>query len=335
MARSCGRACIVPGASEHIEAPVVSSGPAPGLFRRLHLALALLALACAAPRDAKGPRDPARPPARATAGATAVDDFGDTVSLEPARRIVSLSPMTTELLFAIGAGDRVVGRTDFDVWPAAAKRVPSVGAGIRPNVEQVLAARPELVVLYAANVNRGAARTLRAAGVRTLALKSDRLEDFPRAAALLGAVAGADAAAAVVSDSVRRTLDRVAASVAGLPRPRVLWFLWDNPPMVLGNGSYQSELLAIAGGENVYRDRPEAAAQVSMEDILTRRPEVVFADPGADVQLRTSARWSGAGERRRWRIVTIDDTLLNRPGVTLGMAAVSLARALHPGWRGP
>lgn len=280
-----------------------------------------------------------RPPARATSAVrdttVRLDDFGDTVNLAPAARIVSLSPMTTELLFSIGAGDRVVGRTDYDAWPTAATRVPSVGPGIRPNVERVLAARPDLVVLYAANDNRAAARALRAAGVRTLALKSDHLADFDRAAELLGAVGGEPAAARLLVDTVRRTLRRVAASVAGLPRPRVLWFLWDNPPMVLGNGSYQSELLEIAGGDNVYRDRAEAAAQVSMEDLLARRPEVIFADPGADVVLRTSERWKGARAARGWRVVTIDDTLLNRPGVTLGMAAVSLARALHPGWRAP
>ena len=326
-----------------IEAPVVSSGavaPRLTLARALVLACAALALACGGRADAR--RDTgaiARPAATPGIGRAAdtigVDDFGDTVALKPARRIVSLSPMTTELLFTIGAGSLLVGRTEYDAWPAAAKSVPSVGPGIRPNVERILAARPDLVVLYAANDNRAAARALHAAGVRTVALKSDHIGDFGRAARFLGAVSGRDSAAKHALDSVHATLDRVARSVRGLPKPRVLWFLWDNPPMVLGSGSYQSELLAIAGGENVYRERREPAAQVSMEDILTRDPEIVFADPGADVQLKSSARWGGIAARRGWRIVTIDDTLLNRPGVTLGMAAVSLARALHPGWRGP
>lgn len=312
----------------------------PALQRALAIGCGVLALACGGRADAR--RDTAIVAHDSAAVAIVrsdetigIDDFGDTVALTPAKRIVSLSPMTTELLFTIGAGPLVVGRTEYDAWPAAAKSVPSVGPGIRPNVERILAARPDLVVLYAANDNRAAARTLRAAGVRTVALKSDHIGDFARAARFLGAVAGRDAAAKQALDSVHATLDRVARSVRGLPKPRVLWFLWDNPPMVLGSGSYQSELLAVAGGENVYRDRREPAAQVSMEDILTRDPQIVFADPGADIQLKSSARWGGIAARRGWRIVTIDDTLLNRPGVTLGMAAVSLARALHPEWRGP
>ncbi|HEX8851449.1 MAG TPA: helical backbone metal receptor [Gemmatimonadaceae bacterium] len=319
-----------------IEAPVVLFAIASrrlALQRALAVTCAALALACAGRGDAR--RDSTPPASGGSESTIGVDDFGDTVALTPAKRIVSLSPMTTELLFTIGAGPLLVGRTEYDVWPAAAKSVPSVGPGIRPNVERILAARPDLVVLYAANDNRGAARALRAAGVRTVALKSDHLGDFARAARFLGAVSGRDSAAQQALDSVHATLDRVARSVRGLPKPRVLWFLWDNPPMVLGSGSYQSELLAVAGGENVYRERREPAAQVSMEDILTRDPQIVFADPGADIQLKTSARWGGIAARRGWRIVTIDDTLLNRPGVTLGMAAVSLARALHPGWRGP
>jgi ABC-type Fe3+-hydroxamate transport system substrate-binding protein len=281
-------------------------------------------------------RDGAPPHTASAARPTSavVDDFGDTVRTTAARRIVSLNPTTTELLFAIGAGDRVVGRTEYDEWPAAAKRVPNLGGGIRPNVEMVIAARPDLVILYAANDNRPAAGALRAAGIATVSLKIDRLADFGRAASLLGDLTGARDAADRTVDSVAQTLARVRRSVAGLPRPRVLWFLWDNPPLVLGAGSYQSELLEIAGGANVYADHPEAAAQVSLEDVLRRDPEVILADPGADVTLK-SARWRGARAVRDGRILTINDTLLNRPGVTLGMAAVSLARALHPGWRGP
>lgn len=265
-----------------------------------------------------------------------IDDFGDRLPFNGSvGRIVSLSPTTTELLFAIGAGDRVVGRTKYDVWPAEAKRVPDVGPGIRPNVEAVVAVHPDLVVLYAAADNRDAARSLHAAGIATLALKTDRIADFPRAASILGSLTRHSAEARVTIDSVERTLARVRTATAKLAKPRVLWFLWDNPPLVLGAGSYQSELLAIAGGANVYGDRPEPAAQVSLEDVIARDPEVILADPGADVTVKASPRWRGVRAVRDGRVLAIDDTLLNRPGVTLGMAALSLARALHPGWTGP
>ena len=160
------------------------------------VAVSLLALAACAP------------PERA-AGAD-VDDFGDTIRVSPpAHRIVSLIPATTEILFAIGAGDRLVGRTHWDRYPDAARLVPDLGDGIRPNVEAVLAARPDLVVLYASGDNRAAAARLRGAGVRTIALKVDSIAEFRRAALLLGRLVGDSASGAAVVDSVDATMARV------------------------------------------------------------------------------------------------------------------------------
>ena len=132
------------------------------VVRALSVALVLAVSACA--RES-------RPPQARTA-----DDFGDTLSAGTApRRIVSLNPSTTELLFAIGAGNRLVGRTTYDLWPVAARSVPDLGPGLRPNVEAVLAVHPDLVVLYASDDNRDAARRLRAAGVATAAFRVDRV----------------------------------------------------------------------------------------------------------------------------------------------------------------
>ena len=282
-----------------------------------------------------GAERPPRDGAQLETRATIVDDFGDTVSIAPAARIASLNPTTTEFLFAIGAEHRLVGRDSYDEWPAAAKALVDLGPGISPNVEKILAARPEVVVLYAANDNRAAAHALRAAGVRVVGLKIDRVADFRRAALTLGAIAGDSAAARYAVDTVERSLARIREATAALPHPRVLWYLWDNPILVLGNGSYQSELLAVAGGANVYADRPEPAANVSLEDVLRRDPEVILLDPGRATTLRASARWRNVAAVRGNRLLDVNDALLNRPGVTLGMGALSLARALHPGWSGP
>ena len=259
-----------------------------------------------------------------------VDDFGDSVEIAPAARIASLSPTTTELLFTIGAGARVVGRTSYDEWPPEAKRVPDLGPGIRPNVEAILAARPDLVVLYAANDNRDAARALRAAGVRTIGLKVDRIADFRRATELLGAVAGDSAGARAVIDSVQRTLDRVRAATARLRHERVVWQLWDTPLLVLGSGSYQHELLEIAGAENVYGDDAKPNTQTSLEDLMRRDPDVILTDSSRASAIRRSARWRGVRAVREGRVLAVDDETSSRASVKLGMAAMSLARLLHP-----
>src|SRR5687767_1324886 len=149
--------------------------------------------------------------------ATVRDDFGDPVTIgEPPRRIVSLSPATTEILFALGAGWRVVGRSDFDLWPDSARLIPALGQGLQPNVEAVLGTRPDLVILYASQDNRPAAARFRAAGVTTLALKNDHISEFGRTVEVLGSLLRDSARARTVTDSVYRTLDRVRASTAGL-----------------------------------------------------------------------------------------------------------------------
>lgn len=298
-------------------------------FRWSSLALSsLLILACAEQQADRRARPRAGP-------GLVVDDFGDTVALRQASRIASLNPTTTELLFTLGAGSRVVGRTTYDEWPAEARRVPDVGGGIRPNVEAILAVRPDLVILYASNDNRDAARAIRAAGVATLGIRIDRVADLRRAAALVGAIAGDSAGAVAIADSVEASIARTRAAVASLPRPRVLWYLWDNPLLVLGGGSYQSELLDAAGGANVYADRPEPAAQVALEDVLRRDPEVILLDSARVATIARSRRWARTSAVRSGRLLPVDDALLNRPGVTMGMAAAALARELHPDRREP
>ena len=261
-----------------------------------------------------------------------VDDFGDTLRMEaPPTRIVSLNPATTEILFAIGAGARVVGRTTWDLYPDSARAVADLGAGLRPNVEAVLAARPQLVMLYASDDNRSAARTLRRAGIQTLTLRIDRIAEFVRATRLVGIAIGDTVRARHVIDSVQRTLDRVRRATAALTAPTVLWRVWDRPLLVIGGGSYLSELAAIAGGRNVYADLPQPSPAVTTEDVLKRDPQFILTSPGGEAAWKTSATWRGLAAVRAERVLIVDTALVGRPAVRLGEAAVSLARLLHPG----
>lgn len=260
------------------------------------------------------------------------DDFGDTLVADVApRRIVSLNPATTELFFALGAGDRLVGRTHFDRYPEAALRVADLGNGMRPNVESVLGVRPDLVVLYASNENRDAAARLRAARVATLSLRVDRIADFRRAVTMLGIVLGDTAAARAVVDSVGRTLARVRTATARLPRPATFWKAWDDPVIAIGGGSFLTELVDIAGGSNIYGDDPRASLDVTIEDVVRRDPDVVLAGPESAARMRAAPAWKALRAVRDGRVLIVDTTLVGRPGVRLGEAAVSLARLLHPG----
>lgn len=261
-----------------------------------------------------------------------LDDFGDSVrvGLTP-MRIVSLSPATTEILFTLGAGSRLVGRSDFDTFPDSARLIPSLGMAIPPNVEAVLGTRPDLVVLHASGSNRAAARRLRAAGVNTVSLEINRISDFRRAVTLLGAIVGDSARAKTVTDSVDRTLEGVRSATAKLPRSTVFWHIWDAPLITIGAGSFMNELVEIAGARNVYADIAGPSERISLEDVARRNPDFILAGPiGAGV-IANDERWKIVRAARTKSVLIVDTVLVARPSVRLGEAAVSLAKLLHEG----
>lgn len=272
-----------------------------------------------------------RPDAATRSVAHGVDDFGDTISLAGApTRIVSLNPTTTEILFAIGAGSRLVGRSSYDAWPDSAKLIPDVGPGIKPNVEAILAARPDLVLLYASADNRPAADRLRGAGIATAAFKVDSIAEFDRLTRLLGRLVGDSARGALVADTVRRTLDSVRALTKDAPRVAVVIPAWHEPLLVIGGGSFMSELVEIAGGRNVYADLPAPSPAVTFEDILKRAPDVVLVGPESALRITSQRQWRTLPAVRRNRLLVFDTATVLRPATRLGEGALSLARLLHP-----
>jgi iron complex transport system substrate-binding protein len=262
-----------------------------------------------------------------------VDDFGHPAPRGRSDRIVSLNPAATELILAMGAADRLVGRTSWDLYSPEVRAARDLGAGIRPNIEAVLETRPDLVLLYASSDNRSAADRLRAAGVPTLSLKLDRLGQLEPAALMIGGAIGGDAEhrAGEVVDSVRRSLDTVRAAVAGRDRVRAFWHVWDAPLITIGSGSYLHELLEIAGGENVYGDLPAPSPRVELEDVARRDPAVVLAGDVGSARIRNDPRWRAVRAVRENRVLIVDTSLVGRPSARLGEAARSIARLLHPG----
>jgi iron complex transport system substrate-binding protein len=291
--------------------------------RRLFIAI-VVAMAC---RDARSGGSP-----RASGALELRDDFGQVVRLAAApRRIVSLNPATTELLFALGAGDRVVGRTQYDLWPDSARLVPSIGAGMQPNLEAILGRHPDLVVMYASGSDRGAAERLTAAGVATAAFRIDRIADFARVTMLLGQMIGDSVRARTVVDSVTGTLERVRHATQSLPRPSVFLHAWEKPLMTLGGGSFISELVTVAGGRNIYDSLPAPSPVVTLEDVLRRNPDIILVSPIERKNMLQSDRWRALPAVRKGRVLAYDTNLVARPSVKLGEAAVSLAHLFHPG----
>jgi len=271
---------------------------------RTHLA-GLIAFAVAA--CARGERVPVR------GGVAVTDDAGRRVTLAaPARRIVSLLPSFTEILFAIGAGDRLVGRTTWCDYPPAALAVPSVGDAIPPSVEAVAARRPDLVVLYRSGPNVTAAEQLERLGIPTVLLDLNLLEELGAATRRLGTLTGRQ----VPAESLAAAVDRVVSQPPAPSTQSLAFIVWDNPPIVIGAGSYLDRLAALVGARNVFHDVGSPSAQVSIETIAARDPDflAVLSDSALPPAYASRPEWRVVRAVRERRFLFLPGQLFGRPG---------------------
>jgi ABC-type Fe3+-hydroxamate transport system substrate-binding protein len=231
----------------------------------------------------------------------------------PATRIVSLAPSLTELLFAIGAGDRVVGRTRWCDSPPAALAVPSVGEGIDFDPEVVAGRRPDLVAYYPSASNQAGAARLAALGLATVGLRTDSLEQLGPAARTLGRLTGLGPRADSVAGAFEAALDSARQAPRRGDPPSVLILAWDNPPIVIGGGSFQSELLVLAGGANAFGDLSQPSAPVSVETIAARDPDLVLLSDSTAPAWTRSPQWRAVRAVRERRFAFIHGTDFARP----------------------
>ena len=242
-----------------------------------------------------------------------VDDAGDTIRLQsPARRVVSLIPASTELLFAIGAGSSLVGRTSYCDYPPAAKAVPDLGDGIKPSIEAVLAQRPDLVVLYNSGQNAAVAGRLRELGIPALRVNTDALSDVDRVVRILGTLTGrqhgADSVAAVFDTSLAAATRPVKGH-----RPRILLLVWEQPPMTIGRGSFLHELVERAGGENLFADVAASSGVVSIEAVAARDPDLIFTTNTGPAAFATRPEWQVVPAIREHRFLGVSGSEFNWP----------------------
>lgn len=245
----------------------------------------------------------------------------------PARRIVSLLPSFTELLFAIGAGEQVVGRTAWCDTPPAALAVPSVGDGMPPNVEAVAARKPDLVVLYNSGPNVTAAAQLERIGIRAVLLDMNRLEDLGPATRMLGRLTGHVA----VADALAAAMDSLAARPAPPAATSLAFIVWDNPPIIIGRGSHLHQLAVLAGARNVFDDVAGPSGQVSLETIAARNPAwiVVLSDSAVPPEFAARREWQSVRAIRDRKLLQLPGSLFGRPGPRSAQAVVELRARLR------
>ncbi|HEX7021205.1 MAG TPA: helical backbone metal receptor, partial [Gemmatimonadaceae bacterium] len=259
----------------------------------------------------------------------------------PPTRIVSLVPNVTEMIFAIGAGDRLVGVSSFDEYPPEVKRIARVGALLDPDLERIFALRPDLVVVYASQ--RDLEKQLRGAGIDTFSYRHGGVSDITAVMRELGKRLGIDARADAAATKIEADLDRIRARVGGRGRPRVLLVFGREKGALRGiyaSGGYGflHDLVAIGGGENVFADVKRESVQASTEMILARAPDVIVEIHGGEVlspeaAAREARVWSALSSLpavRNHRVYVLSGQDLVSPGPRIVQAAARIARAIHP-----
>ena len=254
------------------------------------------------------------------------------------RRIVSLVPALTEMLFAVGAGPQVVGVSSYDAFPPAVKQLPHVGALLNPDTERILSLRPDLVITYGSqsNVETQFARV----GIRTYSYRHGGIATVLESLRELAALTGHRAEGERVARDLQDRLDAVRTRVRGRARPRTI-LVFEHEPRTLrgmfisGGIGFLHEMLEIAGGDDVFADVKAESVQPSVETLIARAPEAI-------IEIRANAPKDVEAERRAWQTLTTVPAVRNArihflagehlvvPGPRIAEGVEAFARVLHP-----
>ncbi len=264
-----------------------------------------------------------------------VDESGRKVSV-PAKieRIVSLAPNLTEIVYAIGAGDRLVGDTTFCDYPAEAKNVTKVGDTLQPNIERILALRPQLVLVSTASQLEAFAKQLNEHEIAVYVTDPHDLEGVFRSILGVGDLLNEPVAAAELVKRLRARSEDVERAVARFPPVSVFFQLSGQPLYTAGKRSFVTNLIERAGGRSVTSDINEAWPRLSEEAALASRPEAVIMlsgdAMGANANKAVAAALRNSPAVQNGRVYVIDGDLLTRPGPRLVDGLEQIAHALHP-----
>lgn len=228
-----------------------------------------------------------------------VDDIGTRIALaSPARRIVSLAPHVTELLFAAGAGERVVGAVEYSDHPARARELPRIGRYSALDLEAIAALRPDLAVAWMSGNRDVHLERLRALGIPVFVSEARSLEDVARSLEQIGRLAGTERTAASAAAAFRERRDALAAKYGSEPTVRMFYEIWNAPLMTINGEHLISAIMRLCGGRNVFADLEPLAPNINEEAVIALDPEVIVAS-GMD-----EARPQWLDDWRRWRSLT-------------------------------
>ncbi len=272
--------------------------------------------------------------ATARAEVVATDDAGRRIALpSPAARIISLAPHATELLFAAGAGTRIVGVSDYSDFPAEARQLPSVGSSLQLDLERILALKPDLIVAWKSGNSPKQVARLRALGLAVFESEPRRFEDVASSLERLRRLAGSEAGHRQAA-LFRQQLAALREHYAGRSPVTVFYQVWPSPLMTLNDQHIVSEAIRLCGGRNVFGSLPVLAPTVSREAVVRADPQVIFISDERGDAFDRWRRFPGMKAVRSGQLLRIDGGVMNRAGPRLAEATRGLCeridQARHP-----
>ncbi len=268
------------------------------------------------------------------------DDTGREIRLKaPAKRIITLAPHATELLYAAGAGDRLVGTVDYSDYPPAAKKIPRVGSYDRFDLEAISALKPDLIIAWETGNPAAQVDKLKALGLTVYVTQPNRMEDVAGQLERYGRLAGSQAAADAAAAQFRQRLERLRQTYAGKPPVRVFYQIWINPLMTVGGPQIITDAIRLCGGENVFGQLSQMAPVVSVEGVLAADPEAIVATGMGDARpdwLNDWNKWPRMTAVKRGNLFHIHPDLMQRhtPRILDGAeklcAELDVARSRRP-----
>ncbi len=263
-----------------------------------------------------------------------VDVLGNEVTLDAyPEKIVSLSPSTTEILYALGLGDKLVGRDSYSDYPAESADVPVVGDYSGPNVEAIAATEADLV-LASTTLQQDAIDQLKSLGITVASVEATTYEQIAETITMIGTLTGAQEEAAALNASMTEAADAVAAAVADLEKPTVYYVMsygeygnWTSGP-----GSFINSIIELAGGAPVTADAEAPWLEYSLEQLLQDDPDVILvsSDAGDPALLADAEGYKDLTAVKEGRAYSIDANTSSRPGPRILEAAEAVAALLHP-----
>ncbi len=268
------------------------------------------------------------PAAIARAEVSATDDGGHRIALpSPAARIVSLAPHATELLFAAGAGAKVVGVSEYSDHPAEAKRLPSVGGSLQLDLERIVALKPDLIVAWKSGNSAAQLARLRALGYAVFDSEPRSFADIASSPERLGQLAGTGEGK-VRAAQFRQKLQQLRERYAGRRAVKVFYQIWPSPLMTLNDEHIVSEAIRLCGGVNVFGQLKPLAPTVSREAVVRADPDAIFI---SDERPDAFDRWKAFAQMRAVKanhLFRIDGSVMNRAGPRLPDATATLCERI-------